>query len=71
VRKYKHRTKFLNHNARAETPVAVPKGTQKYKTRPTVDTVDFRLKDQEKVRFLRFRGKMAGRKGDIIGQENR
>jgi len=63
VRKYKHWTTFLNRNATAETPVAAPKGIQKYRRRRTFGTVDFRLKDQEKIRFWKFRGKMARSEG--------
>jgi hypothetical protein len=51
ARKYKHRTKFLNRKVRTETSVAAPKGIQKNRTRHTLDTVDFRLKDQEKRKF--------------------
>jgi hypothetical protein len=51
-RKYKHRIrKCLIRNARAEKPVGVPKGIQKYRARRTFDTDGFRLKDQGKMKF--------------------
>jgi hypothetical protein len=43
--------------------LAAPKGIQIYRTRRTFETDDFRLKDQAKRIFSKFRGKMARSEG--------